>query len=258
MEMLTRNRIPRYLLYVTGEIGLVVIGILIALQLNLAKEERNQRRQELNTLAQLRDEFQANLVQLDEKIFMRNAMLNASTALLGMYDGELAIVPDSVENYIARTTVGPTFDPITNDLISSGRLYVITNLKLRRKLSSWTSELVQLTEEEQSWQGFNREVWTPYLRAHYPMRNITAAKWSGLDVVNTLLLDKGKGGEQPVLKRSKREPDLIALFSDPQLESLLSNVSSTSMFANRQSIALRQSIVEILNLIDEDLGVAKP
>jgi FtsZ-binding cell division protein ZapB len=251
-RLLAQNRFTRYLIYAAGEILLVVIGILIALQLNLLKEERNQRRQEVQTLEQLRDEFTSNLKQLDEKISMREIMIRAALQLLAYHDDPTMIVPDSVETFIAQTTVGPTFDPVTNDLITSGRLYLISNLELRRKLSSWTSELVQVTEEEVAWIGINRNVYAPFLRAHYPMRNIHVAKWSGLDVVQTIMLDKTSAVNLDI-SRSKRSPDLSAFFAQPETEDLLSTVVSANLFANRQSEALRKSIVEILELIDAEL-----
>ena len=251
-RLLKENRFTRYLVYAAGEILLVVIGILIALQLNLLKEERNQRRQELETLAQLREEFQDNLKQLDEKIAMRRAMIRSAMQLLAMHDDSTLIVADSVEFLIARTTVSPTFDPITNDLIGSGRLYLISNPDLRRMLSRWTSDVAQITEEEQAWITLNRQSWSPFLRTYFPMRNIHAAKWSGLDVVNTLLLDKGQG-EQWTMGRSQRAPDLKTLFAHPQFEDLASMAASASMFANRQSESLRSNIVKILDLIDAEL-----
>ncbi len=251
-RLLKENRFTRYLVYAIGEIMLVVIGILIALQLNLLKEERNQRRQEVQTLEQLRDEFTSNLKQLDEKISMRESMIRAALQLLAYHDDSTLIVPDSVETYIARTTVSPTFDPVTNDLITAGRLYLISNLALRRKLSTWSSEVVQVTEEEVAWIGINRNVYAPFLRKNYPMRNIHVAKWSGLDVVRTIMLDKQSAVNMDIA-RSERPPDLAALFSQPETEDLLSTVVSASLFANRQSEALRKSIVEILELIDTEL-----
>ncbi|MBK7944593.1 MAG: hypothetical protein IPJ85_04460 [Flavobacteriales bacterium] len=251
-RLLAQNRFTRYLVYAAGEILLVVIGILIALQLNLLKEQRNQRKQELETLAQLREEFQDNLKQIDEKIAMRQAMIRSSMQLLAIHDDSTLMVTDSVEYLIARTTVSPTFDPITNDLIGSGRLYLISNPELRRMLSRWTSDVAQITEEEQAWITLNRQNWTPFLRSHFPMRNIHAAKWSGLDVVNTLLLDKGQG-DRWTMGRSRRAPDLKTLFAQPQFEDLASMVASASMFANRQSEALRKNIVSILELIDAEL-----
>ncbi|MBK9177593.1 MAG: hypothetical protein IPM46_14925 [Flavobacteriales bacterium] len=251
-RLLKENRLTRYLVYAVGEIFLVVVGILIALQLNLLKEERNQRKAEIQTLEQLRDEFTSNLVQLDDKISMRESMTRASLQLLAYHDDSTLIVPDSVEIYIARTTVSPTFDPVTNDLITAGRLYLISNLALRRKLSTWSSEVVQVTEEEVAWIGINRNVYTPFLRKYYPMRNIHAAKWSGLDVVQTIMLDK-KSAVNLDIGRSKRSPDLSTFFAQPETEDLLSTVVSASLFANRQSEALRKSIEEILELIDAEL-----
>ncbi|MBL7964672.1 MAG: hypothetical protein JNM31_12615 [Flavobacteriales bacterium] len=251
-RLLKENRLTRYLFYAVGEIILVVIGILIALQLNLLKEERNLRKAEVQTLAQLRDEFNANLEQLDEKISMRRIMMRSALQLLAYHDDSTLIVPDSVETFIAQTTVSPTFDPVTNDLIISGRLYLISNLALRRKLSTWTSELVQVTEEEAAWVHARRQGYGPFLRAHYPMRNIHVAKWSGLDVIQTIMLDKQSAVNMELI-RSKRKPDLKAFFAHPELEDHLSMVVSANLFANRQSEALRKSIVEILELIDAEL-----
>ena len=229
--MIKENRVSKYMLYAFGEIVLVVVGILIALQLNLWKEERNLRKQEVLTLEQLREEFSDNLKQLDEKISMRNAMTNAAYQLMAYHDDHSRIEADSVEVFLARTTVSPTFDPITNDLISSGRLYLISNLALRQKLSRWTSELVQVTEEEEAWISINRETYVPHLRSTYPTRNINARKWSGLDVVHTLLLDKDRKAIVNI-GRSKTEPDLERFFSDPDLENILSSVLSAAIFAN--------------------------
>jgi hypothetical protein len=80
-----------------------------------------------------------------------------------------------------------------------------------------------------------------------------ASKWSRLDVVKTLLLDKD-GASNLSLGHSKKVPDYISFFTDPELENQLSSIASALMFANAQSIALRKSIIEILALIDEDLN----
>lgn len=251
-QLLNEGKTKSYLKYAAGEITLVVIGILIALQLNLWKEQRNQRKQEVQILEQLRDEFQANLEQLDQKISMREAMIKAGLQLLSYHDDHSLIIPDSVEIYLARTMVAPTFDPVTNDLIGSGNLYLISNLELRRSLSRWTSELIQVSEEEIAWITILRNTYVPFIRSIYPTRNINAAKWSGLDVVNTLLLDKDRT-QNKLISRSKKEIDIHAFFSHPDLEDMFSTEVSAAGFANEQSLYLRKSIVEILALIDQDL-----
>ena len=49
-RLLKENRLTRYLIYAVGEIVLVVIGILIALQLNTNKDLRKARATELLSL----------------------------------------------------------------------------------------------------------------------------------------------------------------------------------------------------------------
>ena len=50
----------KYLLYAVGEIALVVIGILIALQVNNLNENRKARDYEKKSLIKLKEEFQKN------------------------------------------------------------------------------------------------------------------------------------------------------------------------------------------------------
>ena len=49
-RLLTENKFSKYLLYAIGEILLVVVGILIALQINNSNESRKIRNQEVHYL----------------------------------------------------------------------------------------------------------------------------------------------------------------------------------------------------------------
>ena len=53
-RLLTENRFSKYFIYAFGEIFLIVIGILIALQLNNSNEVRKIRIDEVNILKDLR------------------------------------------------------------------------------------------------------------------------------------------------------------------------------------------------------------
>ena len=52
-RLLAENRFSRYLLYSIGEIVLVMIGILMALQVNNWNEERKQNKSEISILKSL-------------------------------------------------------------------------------------------------------------------------------------------------------------------------------------------------------------
>nr|WP_262916383.1 DUF6090 family protein [Aestuariivivens sediminis] len=59
-NMIKENRVSKYFLYAVGEIVLVVIGILIALQINNKKEEINNRIVEQSILNNLKEDFNKN------------------------------------------------------------------------------------------------------------------------------------------------------------------------------------------------------
>lgn len=60
------NRAGRYLRYALGEIFLVVIGILIALQIDAWNEARTQHREELQYLASMLGDLEADVTQIDD------------------------------------------------------------------------------------------------------------------------------------------------------------------------------------------------
>jgi len=66
-DLIEKNKTGKYLKYAIGEIILVVIGILIALQINNWNERRKDLSQEQLILMQLQREYISNLNQLDEK-----------------------------------------------------------------------------------------------------------------------------------------------------------------------------------------------
>jgi len=62
-----KNKTGKYLKNAIGEIVLVVIGIIIALQLNNWNENRVLKKEELQIMTGLHKEFSTNLVKFDEK-----------------------------------------------------------------------------------------------------------------------------------------------------------------------------------------------
>ena len=67
-ELLNKNKVSKYLLYAIGEVLLVVIGILIALQLNNQNELRKQRIVEINILEGIRKDILTDTIDLNTNI----------------------------------------------------------------------------------------------------------------------------------------------------------------------------------------------
>jgi len=67
-QLLTENKFTKYLLYAIGEIVLVVIGILIALQINNNNQAKQREIEVRELLTQIQNELAINIQSADEKL----------------------------------------------------------------------------------------------------------------------------------------------------------------------------------------------
>ena len=175
-NLLTENKFSKYLIYAIGEIILVVIGILIALSINNWNEKSKNKKQEKHVLLQLKEEYKENLTELDLKISMRKEMLDASSRLLAYYDNtELWTVADSVASDFTLTFYTPTFNPVigvTSELLSSGKLYIIENNKLKLMLTNWTGVSSRLIEYEEDLRSQTENHYNPYFKENHSYRTL--------------------------------------------------------------------------------------
>jgi len=81
-RLLKENRLTRYLVYAVGEILLVMIGILLAVQVNNWNSARIERHKEIKYLRALKHDLQVDLVNLKEMIDLRRKKTNTAIALL--------------------------------------------------------------------------------------------------------------------------------------------------------------------------------
>ena len=249
--LIMENKTGKYFTYAVGEIVLVVIGILIALQINNWNEGRKERLQEQELLTQLQSEFKSNLEQLDQKIAMRETMISSSLKLLDYIDYAETRNNDSILKHAGQIVISPTFDPIINDIVSSGRIQLLQNGSLKEKLSRWTSEIIQVTEEEQVWLTHRTKHYIPILMEHYSLRTVVNSYWKN-NVVDQFHLDQGTNTKFTV-GNSKRDKDISALLDNSKFEDIVANCASMAKLTNSQSVSLRNRIVELLELIKQDL-----
>ena len=149
-NLLGENRISRYLLYALGEIVLVVIGILIALQINNWNQRNNELEQEKATARSLKLEFENNLEDLKGDIESIEAIKGAGELLLE-YTG-----PDyvngtlgSVDSLVAMTVRMSVWDPSLYTLSSiknSGKLATMSSEDLKLKLIAWETFYANLED----------------------------------------------------------------------------------------------------------------
>lgn len=146
-QLLEGGKFSKYLLYAFGEIVLVVIGILIALQINNLNSYESQRSAEKEYLVSLKAEFENNLTKVNESIDNVNTDVNAVQSLLRLFDPE--IIDATSEKQVSEMIyavfgAGLAFKPSTSvleDMIASGNLNLILNTQLRQHLATFNGSL---------------------------------------------------------------------------------------------------------------------
>lgn len=88
-SLLQSGQTAKYLKYAIGEIVLVVIGILIALQINNWNENRILERKELTLLREMQSNIQEDLQDIDFNLEGTAMRLNASEIVLRVMDEKL-------------------------------------------------------------------------------------------------------------------------------------------------------------------------
>ncbi|RED44567.1 hypothetical protein DFQ10_103254 [Winogradskyella eximia] len=245
------NKTGKYIKYAFGEIILVVIGILIALQINNWNENRKDRIKEQVVLKQLQEDYQENLIQLEEKMTTRDKIIFSAIKLLKAFDQPNEVAHDSLVKNLANAFHDPTYDPIQNDLTSSSNLILIRNKRLKRLLSNWSSDVVGVIEIEVNWSKTVNEEFAFILAELGLGRDVSNSFMN--DSKHLWLLDKNEDSYKIEIGTSKLSAPLDEILTSRKLEGLLGNAITLNKAANLQSEALHNRIQEILDLIDAEI-----
>lgn len=246
-----RNKFTTYLLYAIGEIVLVVIGILIAVSINNWNNDRKDRKAEEVLLIQLQLEFESNLAQLEEKMQIRSNAIRGVLRLLDYADHPEKRKADSTVLFLGQTITAPTFDPIVNDLISAGRLQLLTNDSLKTMLSLWTSEIIQVKEEEDAWKQIRETRYFPYLIKETSFR-ILLNSYFETGQFDLHLIDKNASLRVAIAKDKSIE-SIMDILDHPDFEDHIAECAAFHSVANVQSEIMRDRIISILDIIKSQL-----
>jgi hypothetical protein len=131
----------KYIRYAIGEIILVMIGILLALQVNDWNNDRLESKKEQLFLKNLQSDFKTNLTELNSVYKGTLDAYQASNDLLEAIKGEPPLIHteinkllDEIINKISSLDlISGSIDEITN----TGSLNLINDLELRKLISNW-------------------------------------------------------------------------------------------------------------------------
>ena len=156
--MLTENKFSKYLLYAIGEIILVVIGILIALSINIRNQTIQKDKQEIIYYCKINEDLQTDknnilrgLKSLDERISSSKSLL---TKLYQKVDDKAIILGGFIPAVRSYDFI-PSKSAIL-DITSSGKLENLKNTQLKTAILQHYSDLEYLINVlQQNQKGFS-------------------------------------------------------------------------------------------------------
>jgi len=144
-----KNKTGKYLKYAIGEIVLVVIGILIALQINNWNEKKiaNQQLDDflilmLDELSQDRAFFEKSLLRADKGIYFLNAISKKN------YD---QIAVEDFPGIVGRSFTNKKFGATYNNLKSEGKFNLIKDIVLKKRINNYYENNVSVYSDWATW-----------------------------------------------------------------------------------------------------------
>lgn len=136
-SFLEKGNFNRYTIYAIGEIILVVIGILVALQINNWSTDNKTRKKELIYLENINQDLKLNLISLNHFIDVRNETIKSVELLLAYFEGKPL---ENLDEFVFHNFNVMVWFPFIqnantyNELINSGNFAIISNKDIKNEI----------------------------------------------------------------------------------------------------------------------------
>ncbi len=212
-NLLLENKTGKYLKYAIGEIVLVVIGILIALQINNWNEHRKIRNAEIEILQNIKTELKFNLEELKVINKQHKSEFGDGIYLLHLFGTDVSNVSElKLDSLFSNAFSGYSFeakDGYIKSLIASNKIDYLQNSELKSYISSFESMILDANQED----GFIRRLLN---ERFWPS---TDGKLSALNSIPT----SGRYQEFP---KGTYSSDYQWFFNNREMEDLTANIFS--------------------------------
>ena len=175
-NLLNEGKTSKYLKYAFGEIILVVIGILIALQINNLNQRRMNQNKEQVILKALKTDFKANLDLLKRENLKSEDAYNASLTLKTLIKPDVSeFSVKQIDTLISVLFEYQTFDPIQGaivEVLSSGQLGIVQSKEIKNEISRWSSIMDDLKVDSDIINDYAFNHLIPYLSKNASISNM--------------------------------------------------------------------------------------
>ncbi|MEN8250217.1 MAG: DUF6090 family protein [Bacteroidota bacterium] len=242
-NMMTDNKLNLYVVYAIGEVVLVVIGILVALQIDNWNENQRIRNIEQQYLLALKEEFEYNKAELAS---VMNLNKKNTDYALKISDHAGPGNPEITEKEFETLAINAFasevhYNPnqgVLDEIISSGKLGIFSNDELKFALSSWSAVLDRALWQEKTHEKLRVEI-VEMTRVNGNIRSMTF-EW----------------GEQFNIKPTKFNRGNLQLLKSEEYDNRVIAFILTGRFLNEGNYAkLEEEIDRILSRIDDEIDL---
>ena len=166
-NLLSEGKTGRYLKYAIGEIVLVMIGILLALQVSNWNLDRKDRISERKLLDNIHRDFVHNKVGFDSLKAIHYRALDGLEKLIALFPlGNDSLKYAAYYKYNIQIE-GMTYDPYSSSIesvVNSNALQLIQDENLQKYLVSWKDVFRDYKEDENTYYNYLNDFLWPYYR----------------------------------------------------------------------------------------------
>lgn len=235
-SLLMESKTSKYFKYALGEILLVMIGILLALQINSWNQKRLDRIEEKNILSNLHDEFLENKRLSTNNIASIRGAMKANIEimnLMGSSDDELQ--NHNLDSLFYSSLPAAQFTSSSQSILNitqGGRMNIIKDKNIIKLLYQWQAQLEAVNIRERALDDWSYDQILPIMSKFISLKEMDMNgnyEWSG---------------------KSKLKKSYNPLFQSLEYENLLDNFLFLHQMNKREiekADAIIDQIIEITN-----------
>ena len=177
--MIKENRVSKYLLYAIGEIILVIIGILFALQINNWNTERIAIKESKDFSVRLLSEVRANIAATETEILREKTQRSSTLAVLGMFNIDRSLLRsrdlDSlIYNLMGKNEIDLSLATL-NEGLNTGKIPLMRSDSLRGLIYGFPTTVQKVKDSEKVSNTDLNDFLSPFIYEHVNFRAMDIA-----------------------------------------------------------------------------------
>ena len=164
-DLMEKSKTGKYFKYAIGEIVLVMIGILLALQVSNWNQERKDRISERRLLDNIHRDFVHNKVGFDSLKAIHYRALNGLEKLIALFPLNNDSLKYAAYKKYNLQIKGMTYDPYSSSIesvVNSNAIQLIQDENLQKYLVSWKDVFRDYKEDENTYYDYLNDFLWPY------------------------------------------------------------------------------------------------